>query len=494
MTVMTTSVDGAPSTLTPASDAPGQPEPGSPAAWAVHLARALTDQHRRVTRFQRYYDGEHPLSFASRNWREHYGGIFQNFSINYTGLVPDAIAERLQVDGFRMGDEPEADDAANEIWQRNGMDSVSDTGHVESLVNGLGAVLVWPDDEDDTQATMTLEHASEVIVALDPNNRRRRLAALKIYRDPWGMDQYQLWLPDVFARFVKGPDDTVARPLGDPARNPYGVVPVVPLVPQPRSIGYPISEVERIIPLQDAINKLFADVIVISEALALPLRYILGWIEETENQEPGESQIVKAAKSAQELLKGSLLTIDDPEAKIGQLPGAELSGHVAMLRELVQSVATLSRIPFHYIVMNGGQVPSGEAIQSAEAGLISIVKRRMRQLGIGWEEAMRLAFLIEGRRIAKVLETVWANPGTRSEAVLVDAAVKKGSAPINVPQRQLYEDLGYSPQQIARFDALRALDELTTAMTQIQAGVPAAGAPVAQPGQPAQNEPASAVA
>lgn len=487
MTVITTSADGGPSTITPASEAPGAPEPGSPAAWAAHLARVLTEQHRRVTRFQRYYDGVHPLSFASRNWREHYGGIFQDFSINYTGLVPDAIAERLQVDGFRIGDEPEADEAANEIWQRNGMDSVSDTGHVEALVNGMGAVLVWPDAEDESLATMTLEHASEVVVALDPNNRRRRLAALKIYRDPWGLDQYQLWMPDVFARFVKGPDETIARPLGEPARNPFGVVPIAPLVPQPRSIGWPISEVERIIPLQDAINKLFADVIVISEALALPLRYILGWIEETEADSPTESQIVKAAKSAQELLRGSLLTIDDPDAKIGQLPGAELSGHVAMLRELVQSVATLSRIPFHYIVMNGGQVPSGEAIQSAEAGLISIVKRRQRQLGIGWEEALQLAFLIEGRTLATRLEAVWANPGTRSEAVLVDAAVKKGSAPILVPQRQLYEDLGYSPQQIARFDALRALDELTTAMTQLQAGVP-------EPGQPAQNEPASAVA
>jgi hypothetical protein len=493
MTVITTSADGGPSSITPASEAPGAPEPGSPGAWAAHLARVLTEQHRRVTRFAEYYAGRHRISFASRNWREHYGGIFQNFSINYTGLVPDAIAERLQVDGFRIGKEPQADEAANEIWQRNGMDGVSDTGHVESLVNGLGAVLVWPDAEDESKATMTLEHASEVVIALDPNNRRRRLAALKIYRDPWGFDQYQLWMPDIFARFAKGPDDTIARQLSAD-QNPFGVVPMAPLIPQPTSIGWPISEVERVIPLQDAINKLFADVIVISEALALPLRYILGWIEETQADAPGESQIIKAAKSAKELLEGSLLTIDDPDAKIGQLPGAELTGHIGMIRELVQNVATLSRIPFHYIAMNGGQVPSGEAIQSAEAGLISIVKRRQRQLGIGWEEAMALAFLIEGdstRARETRTEAVWANPGTQSMAVLVDAAVKKGSAPILVPQRQLYEDLGYSPQQIARFDALRALDELTMAMTQIQ--TPAVG-PGAEPGQPAQPQPASAVA
>jgi hypothetical protein len=486
VTIMATTTDGFPIDL---PDGRSNVEAGSPMAWALHLARELETQNRRVERFQRYYDGRHPISFASDTWRRHYGGIFQSFAVNYCGLVPDALAERIQVNGFRIGGQPEADDAANEIWQRNGMDAESDTGHLEALVNGVAYTLVWPDDEDPDLATMTLEHASEMIVALDPNNRRRRLAALKIFRDPWGFDQYQLWLPDTFSRFRKAQDQQVAQQLGDDQINPLGVVPVVPLIPQPRSLGHPLSELERIIPLQDAINKLFADVIVISEALALPLRYILGWIEEAEAGTGEEAQIVKAAKSAKELLEGSLLTFPDPDTKVGQLPGADVGGHVGMLRELVQNVATLSRIPFHYILMNGGQTPSGEAIQSAEAGLISIVKRRQRQLSVGREESMRLAFRIEGdeQRAAEISEVVWADPGTRSLAVIVDAAVKKGSPPISVPQRQIWEDLGYTPQMIARFDGMNALQELTAAMnplTQPQPTIPPEGGPVPGPTTP----------
>ena len=482
--------------ISTASQAPGAPEPGSPAAWAAHLARVLQDQNRRVERFGKYYAGTHPLQFASRTWTSHYGGIFQDFAMNYCGLIPDAIAERLQVDGFRIGKEPQADDAANEIWARNGMDGVSDTGHVEALYNGMAYHLVWPDDDDPDLATITLEHASEVVVALDPNNRRRRLAALKVYRDPWGMDQYQLWTPDAFGRFKKGPDETVAQEISV-VDNPLGIVPMVPLVPQPRSIGWPISELERIIPLQDAINKLLADTIVISEALALPLRYILGWIEEAEADNADENQIVKAARSAKELLEGSLLTFPDPDTKVGQLQAADLTGHIGMLRELIQNVATLSRIPFHYILMNGGQIPSGEAIMSAEAGLISITKRRARQLGFGHKETMSLAFMIEGDE-EKARETssevVWANPGTRSLAVEVDAATKKGAAPINVPMRQLWEDIGYTPAQIARFDALRALDELTAAMTQLSAPAAPGQLEPGAPPAPAQEPQPAAVA
>jgi hypothetical protein len=466
-------------------------EVGTPAGWARVLARQLTNQAGRVARYGRYYDGDHRLRFASDAWRAHYGGLFQEFCVNYCALVPDSVGERLQVDGFQIGQQPQADKAANKIWQRNGMDAVADTGHVESLYNSIAYHLVWPDDDDPSLATITLEHASEVVVALNPNNRRKRDAALKIYRDPWGKDQYQLWLragltapgtPAGFFRFEKGQSDQVAKPIGEGRPHNFGV-PMIPIVPQPKTIGYPISEIHKVIPIQDALNKLLSDVIVISEALALPLRYILGWVDEAETtNRTDEAKIVKAAVSAKELLQSSLVTFPDPDTTVGQLPGADMGGHVGMLRELVQHIATLSRIPFHYFLMNGGNIPSGEAITSAEAGIIAVTRRRARHLGEGHEETMRTAFLIEGDT-AKAAETSseikWANPATRSLAVEVDAAVKKGSAPILVPQRQLYEDLGYTPQQVGRFDALRALESLSQA---ILAPGTTPGAPGAQNG------------
>lgn len=477
---------------------PAGVEQGSPEAWVVQLRRKLRAQHTYITPFANYYAGNQRLGFATEKWRNAYGGIFSSFAVNYCALVVDSVAERLQVDGFRIGKEPTADKAANLIWQRNGMDSVSDTGHAEALAHSSAYHLVWPDDEDGTKAQITLEHAAEVFVEPDPNNRRRRKAAIKVYRDTWGFDRVQLWTPTGYYRFTVGSEDEIPRReeiMNE--RNPFGVVPIVPLVPHPVSMGWPISIVQKIIPLQDAINKILADAIVMSEALALPLRYVLGWVNEADDDDPeAPGSVVKAARSAQDLLKGALLTFPEPDTKVGQLPAADTGGQVGLLRELIQNVATLSRIPFHYFLMNGGQVPSGESMYSAEAGLKWSTGRYQRHLGENHEETMSLAFRIEGD-VAKAeersSEVIWKSAGTRSIAVETDAAVKR-VATLGVSTQMAQEDLGYTPQQIARNKALKALDELTLAVTGVQGqlGAPGGsqGAPGASQGVPGGPRPA----
>ena len=49
-------------------------------------------------------------------------------------------------------------------------------------------------------------------------------------------------------------------------------------------------------------------------------------------------------------------------------------------------------------------------------------------------------------------EVDWSPAESRSESEFVDSLVKKFS--IGVPVQQLWEDAGYSPQQIARFRAM----------------------------------------
>lgn len=49
-------------------------------------------------------------------------------------------------------------------------------------------------------------------------------------------------------------------------------------------------------------------------------------------------------------------------------------------------------------------------------------------------------------------ETIWTDPESRSEAEHTDSLLKKMS--MGVPLHQLWEDAGYSQQQIARFREL----------------------------------------
>jgi hypothetical protein len=230
----------------------------------------------------------------------------------------------------------------------------------------------------------------------------------------------------------------------DPIPNPLGVVPVVELRNNPRVIGYGRSEIEQIIPIQDATNKLITDMLVSAEFSAFKQRWVTGLDIPTDDSgnpiEPFEAAVDR------------VWVARDPEVRFGEFQQTELGGYVRSIEMLVQHAATISRTPPHYFLLNGGQAPSGEAITSAEAGLVAKVNRKMRSFEEGWEEVMRLAFAVLGdteRAQAWDAEVLWANPAYRNHSALVDALLKLQA--LGVPREQLWSDAGYSPQQIERF-------------------------------------------
>jgi hypothetical protein len=143
--------------------------------------------------------------------------------------------------------------------------------------------------------------------------------------------------------------------------------------------------------------------------------------------------------------------------QVGAFPETTLEGFVSAVTLLTQHVATQTQTPPHYFFLRG-EFPSGESIQSAEAGLVAKVEDKQVVFGEAWERVMRLAFAVTGdaRASADAAETIWRDPRLRPEGMVVDAAQKK--AAMGVPLRQLLEDMGYSPQQQARILAERTAE------------------------------------
>jgi len=430
----------------------------SPTWWVHKLATRIRDRRAKIERCDAYYRGDHPLAFASEKFRTAFGGLFNGFADNWCELVADAVEERLNVQGFRFGPDRQGDADAALIWQRNGMDAESQIGHTEMLVTSEAYALVWGDD--DGLAQITVEHPAQTIVAYVAGSRRKRAAALKLWTDEYdGSEFATLYLPDgvykfrstrrafpgsidlggVFAEWE--PRAVPGEPW--PLRNPLGVVPVVPLRNKPRLMADPVSEIERVIPLQDAINKTVADMLVASEFGAFRQRWATG-IEIP--LDPQTKQPVEPYKAAVD----RVWINENPAAKFGEFSETQLGNFVGAIELLVQHVASQTRTPPHYFAL-GGQFPSGESIKSAETGLVAKVRRKMRHLGESWEEVMRLSFAVEDDPRATIVdaETIWADPESRSEAQHVDALTKLRA--LNVPDEQLWEDAGYSPAQIARF-------------------------------------------
>ena len=450
----------------------------SPEWWRDLLLPRLQQQDRTASYFQRYYDGLHPTyGVVTDKYRETFAGMLQAITDNWMQLVVDAEAERMIVNGFRIGDDPKGDDAAHAMWQTSFMDADSDIAHTTALTCERSFALVSPPMNGDTYSKITVEHPSQMIVACDPGDRRVRLAAMKQWKDEWtGGLHVTVYLPDRLYRWRQNDSSSQWSEMpGDP--NPLGVVPVVPLLNRPNLFGGARSELANVISTQDQINKLVCDLVVASEYQAFRQRWGTG-VEVAMDEATGEeSAPFKAAIDR-------MWAVPNADAKFGEFGSNDLTAYVNALENRIQSLASRSRTPPHYLLGGMGQFPSGESLKATETGLIAKVRSQRRHFGESWEEVIRIGFKGQGdsRADAVSAETIWADPESRTESEHVDSLVKKLA--LGVPLQQLWEDAGYTPEQIKRFKAM-AIDE---ALTRAVAG---AGVDPTAPVVP-EPEPASA--
>ncbi|WP_274911794.1 phage portal protein [Streptomyces sp. WZ-12] len=415
--------------------------PDTPIQWLQYLLAKYEGNLDRIKRFAEYYEGDHQrMMFAQAKFSNAFGEAFSSWSDNFCGLIVDSVNERMKIEGFRMADTPEADNAAQKIWERNFLDADSNAAHLDAMIQGASYGVVWWGE--DGGPAITIESAENMAVQYMPGSRRELVAAAKFLTDDWGRQYATLWMADAVYEFETYDGDWVGSSEGIP--NPLGAIPVVPINNRSRLTGDPLSDLDSIIPLQDAINKTVADALVASEYAAWPQRYVTG----LEIQEDADGNPIEPFRVAVD----KLLQAEDPGASFGQFEAADLGNYSTLVTMLVQHLASASRIPFHYF-LQGAVIPSGDAITSAEAGLISKTRERMLHFGEAWERIMLLAFRVMGQDLEPgAIEVLWRDPEHRTEAQHIDSLVKKLS--LGVPRQQLWEDAGYSPSQISRFTSM----------------------------------------
>jgi hypothetical protein len=448
--------------------------PETPREWLDHLNYALDQRWAELSVYDAYYEGDHQLSYVTRKFREAYGSLFRALTDNWMPLVVNASVERLRVQGFRFGQQ-DADDDAWAIWQQNGLDGESNMVHTEAVKLGWAYWMVQPNGDT---PRITAEHPSQVIVQTAPGDRRNRLAALKKWRD--GDFIYaNVYLPD---RVVKYRTTSRQYQIEVPEKkwstvgaegNPLGLVPVVPVPNNPSMLTGGRSDLAGgAVRIQDAINKLFADMLIGSEYQSYPQRVLLGVdVPRGETGEPIRNAELKASQSR-------LWMFPNADAKAFEFSAADLNNFRAAIDGLIRDLTAQTRTPPHYVA---GQIvnASGDALKAAETGLVSKVRDKMDPFGEAHEETMRLAFRSIDRNDPRAdafdAETIWADPESRSQAELADALVKLSA--IGVPQEVLWEKYGFSPQEIDRMKAMQETDNLLGALSAEQPEVsPADGA------------------
>ena len=418
------------------------------------METALDERLPAVEEYEAYYRGDQRLAFATSKFRETFGRLLEPLSDNWCQLVVDASVERLRVEGFRFGPQDTgADSDAWEIWQANYLDADSELAHTEASKCGLSYLLVLPGADPQTPR-ITCEHPAQVITYSAPDDRRNRLAAFKRWMEADGSSRAVLYTREAFYFLRRERNSRVKGWTGAGGIvNPIGVVPVVPMINLPGLLGGGMSDLQAVISLQDAINKLLADMLVNSEFVAYPQRYATG-LEIPTDPATGRPMDREAFLSS----VSRLWVAENPAVKFGQLEGSDGLGYVRQIEALVQHIAAQTRTPPHYLLGQSGAFPSGESLKATETGLVAKVKRKQRSYGEAWEEAMRLAFAYRGDTIraeAADTETIWADPEARSEGELVDALLKMRQ--LGVPITELWRRYGATPQEIERWAELIGL-------------------------------------
>lgn len=407
--------------------------------------------------------GKAPLLFSSPEFSTQTGGLFDDFSDNWCSVVPDATVERLMPLAFRLED-GSVDRAAGKAWKRSECDVEVGLALLEALITGRSYALVWNNSD---AVEITFQHASNAIVEYVPGRRRLRKAGLMMWRD-WDTEFATLFTPGTVYRWQRPTREggqwtgRIARlSRGEPSHipNPLKAVPLVELPNRSRLHGSPRSEIATVLPLQDAVNTLWAHLMTASDGLALPARAVLGMdrpVREIVDPETGEV-VGEEDLPLDRFRSDRLLWLEKQGAQIAEFSAADLDNYLRVIEVAVQHIAAQTRTPPTYLA---GQLVnvSPDGVAASEAGLVAKVTERQRHFGSALREIMRLEALAQGeagRAESLALgSVVWRDPQFRSDSQYSDALVKLKS--IGVPDEALWERIpGVTPDEIERWKRMR---------------------------------------
>jgi hypothetical protein len=456
---------------------------GSARWWLRRLETELAERQSEMNAYRALVDDQHPAPDSIETSRK-FQRIAGLATTNLTGLAVEATAERMSVEGVRIGDEPDSDKSVwDDIWQRSDFDEGSQQAITSALVYSRAFVSVAPPATSDAAATLHYEDPRQVVMACRPNGTRG--PALKVFTDEWtGMTFGTLYTDQLVVRMERSsppgrPDSQwVARYLGPDmragdvvARNPLGQVPFFEL--QNRLTGSIRSEVAPLVIPQYRLNQVVFNTDSVAEYGAFRQKWVTG-IEVPVDPATGERVAPFEANVAK------MFATPGTDVRFGEFGVSDMKPYIELAQDIAAHMARLSRVPITYFLSNVANI-SADALALLVSGLVLKCQRRVKGYEPALEGAVRLALATMGdpRATAANIEVKWAEMETRSMAQAADAAVKltQGDNPVITPQTAQEKWLGMSQTERDRDDAWRAEGRAGTDLERVLSAAEAAALP-----------------
>lgn len=434
------------------------------------LSQRLAQRRPEVDDRLRYYRGEMgKLRFATDEFSQYHGDRFTGFNDNWCAPVVQSAAERMNLQGIRLGESRRADAELARVWDANDCDRGSSEAFVVFMASAWSYALVHPPNGDIPR--ITWEHPSQAIVDRDPVTGDIRTGLVTWIDDEWDYatlytdDEVWRWQrsrsPEAWDKQLPGPGGgwTPRASAGDEwvTPNPLGLCPMVELRNQTLLDEVPISDISGVMSMQDTINLVWAYLLNALDYASLPGRVVSGAeapkvpVLDAAGQETGATRPLELDT----LVKERILWIPDQGAQIAEWTAANLDAFSKVIEHAVEHIAAQTRTPPHYLIAKMVNT-AAESLTIAEAGLVSRTRERITFAKAPLRRLFRLVALALGDA-AKAEECrtgtlLWSNIQYRSEAQLSDALSKKRQ--IGYPVRYLLELDGLDPDEVDRVIAM----------------------------------------
>lgn len=430
-----------------------QYETGSPAWWLRRLEAELQSRVPIMDAYRDLVDDIHPQPDSIETARK-FRRIAGLATTNLTGLAVEATAERMSVEGVRVGEEPDSDKVVWDMLQRCDFDAGSQEAITSALVYSRSFVSVQPPSGNEP-ARLHYEDPRQVVLSYLPDGSRG--PALKLFTDEWTgttfgtyyTDQYVVKMQQVGAP-NSGQQRWIPRESGREAAvaiNPLGAVPFFEL--QNKLTGSIRSEVAPLVIPQQRLNQVIFHTDSIAEYGAFRQKWA------TNIEVPRDAEGKPVAPFEANIAK---LFVSEGDAKFGDFNVTDMKPYIELAQDVAAHIARLSRVPITYFLSNVANL-SADALALLVSGLVLKCQRRVKGYEPAFEGAIRLALRSMGdpRAQAANIEIKWADMETRSRAQDADAAVKltQGDNPVITPQTAQEKYLGMSQTERDRDDAWR---------------------------------------
>ena len=388
---------------------------------------ALNKKRRPYKILNDYYYGDQPLKYSAERLKDAFDSPLVRFTQNWCAVVINSVLDRLVFKGWDIEDES-ADDIIDQFYLDSNIQKLSNDIHLNTL-NTSESFIVF--DTIGEKLCGFYNDSRLVQVFYNPNNPNEKTFAAKWWKDN-EVTRLNLYYPDRIEKYKaeKTPSFEKAFTLETEDDNPYEEIPVIHF-----DLNY--SELDNVIPIQDAVNKTFSDMMVVGEFNAFKQRWAVT-----------NSDTSKLKSSPQSFFQFPKGASDEENTQIGQFDEANLDMYLDAMDKLANSIAIISRTPKHYFHDTSGNI-SGEALIVMESPLIKKIRQLQEVLALGWRDCARFVLKQSGKSVEPTdIITIWDPVETiqpLTKANEISAYVNLG-----VPLETMLRRAGWGADEIAQ--------------------------------------------